>query len=335
MWKSVPVRDSHFQQTRRRPSSSSKKATESVATTPSLAPPADSGSSEDVSAAVTVQERNTLANRLKKIAQEISAESWVQAMVHRVSQQLQRILSEAQKTNPEETSNQPHVVGLALGIGNLSDPQCMAQMGCFLSLFHCLGKNSSLAGLTWELRYYDPVASPLDIAVCEKLGICFEKFNCFCAYRASRSSTNVDKAEVNTVHCDALVAFMPHCGLTLYSNILASNCFENSLCDRLVLIGNDLSTYRDRTCLKKFDFFHRLYPYLSIDRLYETVVRKQRKLECRISGLGFSDIDDAFSDLSLILVKDNDELCDLQPKSKLLEDIQKRPPKLFLSSDEQ
>ena len=326
MWKSVPIRDEHFRHTSRRAQQSKQLTTSAEVTLENSAP------------VVTVQDRNTLANRLKKIAHDLTSEGWVQAMLARVALQLQHIVS---RNENELKSVKPHIVGLALGIGTLSDPQSLVQLACFLSLFHSLAKEGPLLHCTWELRYFDPVVSPLDAAVCERLSLLVEKENHFCAYRSCRSSAAAEEqteplcSGAHAITCDAIIAFMPHCGLPLYSNMLLANCDAVQLCDRLILLGNDLSTYRDRTCTRKFDFFHRLYPSLAIERLYEATAKKNRqKCESRISGVGFAEVDDAFSDLSFIVVQkyaDEDE----SSKAQLLTELKKRSPKLFLSGDEQ
>ena len=104
-----------------------------------------------------------------------------------------------------------------------------------------------------------------------RLSLLVEKENHFCAYRSCRSSaaaeeqTELPLCSGAHITCDAIVAFMPHCGLPLYSNMLLANCDAVQLCDRLILLGTTCPHIVTERAQRKFDFFHRLYPSLAIE----------------------------------------------------------------------
>ena len=132
--------------------------------------------------------------------------------------------------DPRTSSTGMRFIGL--GTGSLSREDSLRQVAFLISLLQIV--SLEVAPLPVSCECFDPLFSECDARILSLFGVAVPMINLFGAYRVPEGSW--------------LVAFMPHCGRSLYHNLLVG-CW-NSL-SHLVLIGNDLTKYNFKRGKKK------------------------------------------------------------------------------------
>ncbi|TMW63819.1 hypothetical protein Poli38472_002760 [Pythium oligandrum] len=174
---------------------------------------------------------------------------------------------------PEKAPEQAlHIVNYGLG-SFCSSTNATYQLAFIKALAEAVRKAHPTVQLTLEI--YDPVMNASDRDIASHFGV------------ATIEENECAKREVQT----KTVFFMPHCGKTLYENVLATN-WTSRLGDTVV-IGNSFEAYSDRlidSTARKSSLLVRVLPYISETTVSLNVLRDRDD---------FTLFEAAFNDLSI------------------------------------
>ena len=182
---------------------------------------------------------------------------------------------------------------LGLGIGPLTSETSLVQSQYFLYLTEAIKQVRYVRCV--DCSVFDPLMSDVDRLVFEKIGIGCESRNVFGAYRVPNDTV--------------LIAFMPHCPITLYRNLLAANWpavpFSSSEkggsgdvaeaaisepLQRLMILGNDFAAYNISPADARTCNVTRLLPMLEISSMASEP--KERSRRKRLGGSDGGPLDD-------------------------------------------
>lgn len=147
---------------------------------------------------------------------------------------------------------------ICYGIGSISshyhEPQY--QLACYLSIIQHIRYTYKHSNSHINTYIYDPLFNMLDKDICGELDIDVLKKN-------NEGKYSIDDNDDDRQY----IFYMPHCPMMLYSNLIRHTIVNNpSSIHRIMIIGNNLSSYADRSMV-------------SIDNgLHSKDIRKHRRM---------------------------------------------------------
>jgi hypothetical protein len=160
----------------------------------------------------------TLMNKMKHSIKSMEKSKFYREFLRQMNGS--QIMGEMRRVQQTDVNHVPFQMVL-YGLGSIENSEASRLQ---LALAILMKKDSEWIS---EIEIYDPVLSPLDREVINRLG-------CTCL---SHNENARRTAEAPTLF------YMPHCPMDLYNNVLHANWTADNL-NRIVVLGNPLSAYK-------------------------------------------------------------------------------------------
>ncbi|KAG6623739.1 Protein Kinase [Phytophthora cinnamomi] len=189
---------------------------------------------------VAAEKQTQIAQRVRAIADVLRDSLLLKDALRVVTEQFELNAVQSHKEGGDEYAGEgvrePTLVGYGLG-SFCASSNAVHQLGFLVALKEALGAGKATATaevaagadkIQHRAEIFDPAMNKSDAAIAESLDVSVIQDNEHGRRRVARNT----------------VFFMPHCGKTLYENVLACNWGPEL--NRLVIIGNSFSAYGDR-----------------------------------------------------------------------------------------